>query len=86
MEAPSCTILLHVKNNLQEDFARPNSSFPLPIPPACYQVTLLVGLPESSDGQISSFPLSTSFRHVSPCTYMTWGMNNRPVDVHSSEK
>jgi hypothetical protein len=30
----------------QKYFARPNLSFPSPVPPACYQITLLVGLSE----------------------------------------
>jgi hypothetical protein len=66
-------------------FASQNSSFPLPEPPACYQITLLVVLPESSGGRIKTFPVSTSFHHGSPCSYITWGMNNRPAGSHSSE-
>jgi len=55
-------------------------SFLSPIPPACYQMTLLVGLLESSGGRIRSFPLSTSsLHHGSPWSYVTSGMNNRPV-------
>jgi hypothetical protein len=38
---------------------------------------LLVRLPGSSAEQISSFTLSTTFNHVSPCSYITWGLNNR---------
>jgi hypothetical protein len=38
-----------------------NSSFPSPVLPACYLITLLVGLPESSGGRMRSFPLSTSW-------------------------
>jgi hypothetical protein len=34
----------------QKYLARQNSSFPSPISPGCYQMTLLVGLPESSGG------------------------------------
>jgi hypothetical protein len=30
--------------------ATPNSSFPLPVTPACYQTTLLIGMPKSSGG------------------------------------
>jgi hypothetical protein len=65
----------------QKYFARPNLSFPSPVPPACYQITLLVGLSEFW----WSFPLSTSFHHGSPCSYITWGVNNRPVGGRSSE-
>jgi hypothetical protein len=45
-----------------------------------YQMTLLLGLPESSVGWIRRFPLSTSsFHHGSSCTYVTREMNNSPV-------
>jgi hypothetical protein len=52
-EPPRRKILRHVKNHKyeQKDFARPNSSFPSPIPPTCYEATLLVGFPESSGGR-----------------------------------
>jgi hypothetical protein len=50
-------------------------SFLSPIPPACYLMTLLVGLPERSGGQVSS-PLSVSFHHGSPNSYVIWRMNN----------
>jgi hypothetical protein len=46
---------------------------------------LLVGFSVSSDGQIRGFPLSISFHYGSPCSYITWGMNNRPVGGRSSE-
>jgi hypothetical protein len=32
-----------------------------------------------------SFLLSISFYHGSPCTYITWRMNNRPVGGRRSE-
>jgi hypothetical protein len=38
----------------QKYFARPNS-FPSPVTPACYYMTPLVGLPESSGGRIRIF-------------------------------
>jgi hypothetical protein len=45
-----------------------------------YQMTLLLGLPESSVGWIKRFPLSTSsFYHGSSCTYVTREMDNSPV-------
>jgi hypothetical protein len=34
---------------------------------------LLIGLPESSGRWIRSFPLSTSFHHGSPCSFISWG-------------
>jgi hypothetical protein len=41
-------------------------------------------MPESSGGRISS-PLSTSsLRYGFPYSYITWGMNNRPVGGRSS--
>jgi hypothetical protein len=61
---PSATcskILQHIKitcKNEQKYFARPNSSFFSPVPPACYQMTLLVGFPEYSGGRIRSLPTS----------------------------
>jgi hypothetical protein len=55
------------------------------IPPACYHITLLVGMPESSGGRIIS-PLSTSsLRYGSPCSHITWWMNNWPIGGRSSE-
>jgi hypothetical protein len=38
----------------------------LSIPPTCFQMTLLVGLPESSGGQVKSFCLLASSHHGSP--------------------
>jgi hypothetical protein len=47
------------------------------IPPACYELTMPVGLPESSGGRNRSFPLSTSsFHHVSPCSYRVYHLGN----------
>jgi hypothetical protein len=46
---------------------------------------LLVGLPESPGGPVRNSPLSTSFYHGSQCSYITFGMNNRPVGGRSSE-
>jgi hypothetical protein len=46
-------------------------------------MTLLVGLTESSGGQIYS-PLLISFHHGSPCSYIIWRIN-RPIGDHSSE-
>jgi hypothetical protein len=46
---------------------------------------LPVGLSENSGGKIRSSPLLTSFHHGSPCSYITWGMNNRPIGRHSSD-
>jgi hypothetical protein len=75
-EAPCHNIFRHVKITCryeQKYFARPNSSFPFRIPPACYQMALLVILPDNSGGRIRSFPLSTSFHHMYRCLYVIWG-------------
>jgi hypothetical protein len=48
-------------------------------------MTLLVGLPESSAGRIRSFSLSTPIDHGFSCSYIIWGMNNRPLGGRSSE-
>jgi hypothetical protein len=75
LEVLCCKILWHVKVTCkyeQKYFAKPNSAFTLPIPPACYQVTLLVGLLESSGVQIRSFSMLTSLHHGSPFSYITW--------------
>jgi hypothetical protein len=44
----------------------------------------MVGLAESSGGGIS-FAILISFHHGSPCSYITWGINNRPVCGRSSQ-
>jgi hypothetical protein len=88
-EALCHKILRQVENHFQlwtEILCKAKFSFLFPIPPACYRMNLLVGLPESSGGRVRSFPLSTSsFHRGSPCSYITWGMNNKPVGGHSSE-
>jgi hypothetical protein len=48
-------------------------------------MSLLLGLPESSSGRIRTFPLYISFHHGSPCSCITWGINNRSVGGCSSE-
>jgi hypothetical protein len=49
-------------------------------------MTLVVGLPESSTGRIRSFPQSaSSFQQGSPSSFITLGINNRPVGVYNSE-
>jgi hypothetical protein len=87
-QAP-CSEIWHVKNHLQalkEILHKAKFSFLSPTPPACYQMSLLVQLQESSGGWVRSFPLLTSsFHHGSPCSYITRGMNNRPVGGLSSE-
>jgi hypothetical protein len=45
----------------------------------CYCRALLVGLPESSDGQLGNFLLSTSFHHYFPCSYITCGWKICPL-------
>jgi hypothetical protein len=46
---------------------------------------LLVGFPASSGRRIGSFPLSIPFHHCFTWSYITWGMNNRPLGGRSSE-
>jgi hypothetical protein len=48
-------------------------------------MTLLVGFPESSGKRLRNFPLPISFHHGSPYSYISWGMNSRPVGDRSSE-
>jgi hypothetical protein len=72
--APCRKILRHAKEPFKawkRYFARPNSSFSSPIPPPCHQMTLLVGLPESSGGRIRNFLYRNHFTivlhaHISP--------------------
>jgi hypothetical protein len=47
-------------------------------------MTLLVGLRDKSGGQIGSFPLSISFHHGSPCSFITCAMNIMSVGGCSS--
>jgi hypothetical protein len=57
-QAPCCKILQHVKSHLHvwtEILHKAKFSVHSPIPPACYQMSLLVGLPESSCEQVKSF-------------------------------
>jgi hypothetical protein len=47
-----------------------------------------IGQSATGTGSFSEFfcfLLSISFQCASPCPYISWGMNNRPVCVHSSE-
>jgi hypothetical protein len=46
---------------------------------------LLIRLPENSGGRIRRVPLSITFHHGSPCTYITWEINNRLVGGRRSE-
>jgi hypothetical protein len=66
-------ILRHVKNTCkykQIYLARHNSPFRSPVPPASYQMILLVEFPQNELWWTNqSFPLSTSFHHDSPCLY-----------------
>jgi hypothetical protein len=69
----------------QKYFARPNSSFPLPVPPAL--------LPDDSADRITTelwwtnqdFSRVDIIHHDSPCSYVTWVINKRPVGGRSSE-
>jgi hypothetical protein len=78
LETPCCKILRHVKITCKYEhkYCKIKFSFLSPIIPACYQMTMLVGLPESSGRWVRSFPLSTLFYHGFPCSYVTWRMNN----------
>jgi hypothetical protein len=70
-------ILRHVKMACKYEekyFARPNPSFPSTVPPVCYQMTLLIGLPEISGARIRNFPLTTTFHRGSPSSCITWRM------------
>jgi hypothetical protein len=82
-------ILQNVKNHfdvLTKLFWKLNSSFPMPSFSWFATRWVLVGFPESSGGRIRSFSLSTSsFHYGSPRSYITWGMNNKPVSGHSWE-
>jgi hypothetical protein len=42
-----------------------------PVPPACYQMTMLVGFAESCVGRIRRYSLSISFHRGSLCSYIT---------------
>jgi hypothetical protein len=87
--APCCKILWHAKKVYEvwkRDFVDEIRNFLRPVHPDL--------LPdgssgrtarERSGGQIRSSPILTSFHHGSPCSYITWGMNNRPVGGCSSE-
>jgi hypothetical protein len=68
----------------QKSFARLNSRSFHPLLMLATR-WLLEGLPESSIARIRSFTVSTISHHGSPCSCITWGMNNRPVDDHISE-
>jgi hypothetical protein len=70
-DAPCYVIVACKKNHLQvwiKILSKAKFSFLLLIPSACYQMTLLVGLPKRSDGWVRNFPLSTSSsHHASSC-------------------
>jgi hypothetical protein len=67
-------------------FCKAKFSFLSLISAACYQMTLLVGLPESYGRRIRSPPLSTSSFHRGPAhSHITRGMNYWPVGGRSSE-
>jgi hypothetical protein len=87
-EAPCRKILRHVNNLFwkyqQKYISGPNQEFPSPLPPARYQITLLIRFSESSGGRIRYFPL-LPYHHGSPCSFITWEMNNRPLGRRSSE-
>jgi hypothetical protein len=67
----------------QRYFVRPNSQFPLRV----YSTLLLSDFAGSNVGELwwtnQEFFLSILFHRGSPCTYITWGMNNRQDSGHS---
>jgi hypothetical protein len=70
---------------VKEIFNRQNPLFPSPrIFWFAIRWLYCLELSESS-GERISFTLWTPFHHGSPCSYVTWGMNNRPVGGSSSE-
>jgi hypothetical protein len=83
-EVSRCKILRHVKKipwgisdtNRKNFNSLVHSSY-LP------QISMLVGLPETSGGRVRSYPSWHHHHHGSPL--ITWGMNNRPVGGCSSE-
>jgi hypothetical protein len=80
--AKSRKILRHVKELfgvLKVYFASQNSSLLSPVPPVCFRMILLVGLPEISGGWIRSFRLSISFDHGSLYSFITWGLTIGPL-------
>jgi apolipoprotein N-acyltransferase len=51
----------------------------------CYYPALLVRFARELWWTSQEFPPSMSFYHGFPWSYVTWGMNNRPVSGRSSE-
>jgi hypothetical protein len=74
-EAPCRKVLWHEKYHLQvwtEILNKAKFSSHLPIPPACYQMSLLVGLLESSGGQIRVFPVNIMPPWFTMLIYHLW--------------
>jgi hypothetical protein len=82
--APCRNILRHVKNHFKA-LTKISHHFLRQFVLMFYYMTLLLELTESSGGPIRSFSLSVSFHHGSPCSYITWGMNNWHVGGRTSE-
>jgi hypothetical protein len=76
-EAPSCKTVWQVNIiwKYEQKYFKTNFSFLSPIPPACYKMSLLVGLPESwTNCNFSPVDIA-----IPPWFSMRLGMNNRPV-------
>jgi hypothetical protein len=87
LEVPYHRILWHVEDPLRY-LRHWIGKILTPSSISCYlpHMSLLVSLPESSDGRVRSYPhLASLYHHGSPCSHITWGMNNRPIGVRSSE-
>jgi hypothetical protein len=87
-EAPCYKILWHVKITCKYEkkyFARSNSSFPSPVPPACYQVTVGRITIEKwwMNREFSSVDIIQTWFFM--LIYITWGIDNRPIGGRSSE-
>jgi hypothetical protein len=69
--------------NMKEIFRRQNTYFLLPDPPNLLLDGFAGRIAKERSGGRITFHLSTSFHHGSPRSYITWGMNNRPVGGRS---
>jgi hypothetical protein len=83
--------MLKNRMNMKRDTSGQNSAFPFHFLPVLLLMTLLAPVPESSWERIRSFPPLISLHHGSSYSYITWGMNNRPIsglstDVVSSQQ
>jgi hypothetical protein len=66
-------------------FIRQNVSFNSPVSPTLLLADFAVRIARELWWTNQEFCLSISFHCGSPCSYITWGMNSRPVGGRSSE-